>query len=48
MNYINAIELQNEKLKEMSWMQSHVIAHPCLELWDLFPCYTNLVKIPKN
>lgn len=36
-NYIKAIELQNEKLKEISWMQSHVIRAPLARLMGLMP-----------
>lgn len=35
LNYIKAIEEQNEKLKEISWMQSHVIRAPLSRIMGL-------------
>jgi len=35
--YIKAIENQNEKLKEVSWMQSHVIRAPLARIMGLVP-----------
>jgi PAS domain S-box-containing protein len=35
LNYIKAIELQNEKLREISWLQSHVIRAPLARLMGL-------------
>ncbi len=40
-NYIKAIEVQNEKLQEVSWMQSHVIRAPLSRIMGLI----ELVKI---
>jgi PAS domain S-box-containing protein len=37
LNYIKAIESQNEKLKEISWMQSHVIRAPLAKIIGLIP-----------
>ncbi|HEY2581587.1 MAG TPA: PAS domain S-box protein, partial [Mucilaginibacter sp.] len=37
LNYIKAIEAQNEKLKEISWMQSHVIRAPLARIKALIP-----------
>lgn len=34
-NYIKAIEIQNDKLKEISWMQSHVIRAPLSRIMGL-------------
>ncbi len=36
-SYIEAIEQQNEKLKEISWMQSHVIRAPLSRILGLLP-----------
>jgi PAS domain S-box-containing protein len=36
-HYIEAIEAQNEKLKEISWMQSHVIRAPLSRIMGLLP-----------
>jgi len=35
--YIKAIEEQNEKLKEISWMQSHIIRAPLSRIMGLIP-----------
>lgn len=35
LNYINAIEAQNRKLKEIAWMQSHVIRAPLSRIMGL-------------
>jgi PAS domain S-box-containing protein len=35
MNYIKAIEEQNKKLKEISWMQSHIIRAPLARIMGL-------------
>ncbi|MCR8556523.1 PAS domain S-box protein [Mucilaginibacter sp. BJC16-A38] len=37
LNYIQAIEEQNVKLKEISWMQSHVIRAPLARIMALIP-----------
>jgi PAS domain S-box-containing protein len=37
LNYIRAIEFQNEKLTEISWMQSHVIRAPLSRILALAP-----------
>lgn len=36
-DYINAIEAQNEKLKEISWIQSHVVRSPVARIMGLIP-----------
>lgn len=41
LNYIKAIEEQNEKLKEISWMQSHVIRAPLASILGLIPLISN-------
>ena len=46
-NYIRAIEQQNEKLKEISWMQSHVIRAPLAKIIALIPLI-NDVKESKD
>ncbi|MCE6991284.1 PAS domain S-box protein [Dyadobacter sp. CY323] len=38
--YIQAIEAQNEKLREISWMQSHVIRAPLSRIMALLPMLT--------
>ncbi len=35
LNYIKAIEVQNEKLKEISWIQSHIIRAPLARIMGL-------------
>jgi len=37
LNYIRAVEKQNEKLKEISWMQSHVVRAPLAKIIGLVP-----------
>jgi PAS domain S-box-containing protein len=37
LNYIKAIEEQNENLKEISWLQSHVIRAPLARIMGLIP-----------
>jgi PAS domain S-box-containing protein len=37
LRYIEAIETQNEKLKDIAWMQSHVIRAPLSRLMGLLP-----------
>jgi hypothetical protein len=39
LQYIEAIERHNEKLVEISWMQSHVIRAPLARLMGLIPMY---------
>ncbi|MGZ3766316.1 MAG: hypothetical protein ACXVB0_09245 [Mucilaginibacter sp.] len=34
-NYLNAIEAQNEKLREISWIQSHVVRSPLARIMGL-------------
>jgi PAS domain S-box-containing protein len=38
--YVEAIEIQNEKLREISWMQSHVIRAPLSRIMGLLPLLT--------
>lgn len=42
--YIQAIEAQNEKLKEISWMQSHVIRAPLSRIMGLVPMLSETDK----
>jgi PAS domain S-box-containing protein len=37
LNYIKAIETQNEKLREISWIQSHVVRAPLARIMGLIP-----------
>jgi PAS domain S-box-containing protein len=37
LNYIKAIEGQNEKLREISWIQSHIVRAPLARLMGLIP-----------
>ncbi len=43
-NYIKAIEEQNQKLSEISWMQSHVVRAPIARLMGLI----DIIKHPNN
>ncbi len=40
-NYIKTIEDQNEKFKEISWMQSHVVRAPLARIMGLIPLIEN-------
>ena len=42
LNYIKAIEAQNEKLTEISWIQSHVIRAPLARIMGLLPMIKDL------
>jgi len=47
LNYIAAIEAQNEKLREIAWVQSHVVRAPLSRLMglvDLFKNYQNTAE----
>ena len=46
LNYVKAIEAQNEKLKEISWMQSHVIRAPLARILGLVPLIANQQETP--
>ncbi|MDB5024935.1 MAG: domain S-box protein [Mucilaginibacter sp.] len=52
LNYIKAIEEQNEKLKEISRLQSHVIRAPLAKITGLIPLINdvkeNMVEREKN
>ncbi|MES2455877.1 MAG: PAS domain S-box protein [Bacteroidota bacterium] len=41
LNYIAAIEAQNKKLKEISWLQSHVVRAPLARILGLIPLISN-------
>jgi PAS domain S-box-containing protein len=42
LNYIKAIESQNEKLKEISWIQSHIVRKPLARMMGLIPLINEL------
>jgi PAS domain S-box-containing protein len=42
LNYIKAIEAQNEKLREISWIQSHVVRAPLARILGLIPLINGL------
>ncbi len=42
LNYIKAIEAQNEKLKEISWIQSHIIRAPLARIMGLIEIFKGL------
>ena len=46
MEYVRAIEAQNEQLKEISWMQSHVVRAPLSRIMGLIPLITNASANP--
>lgn len=41
LNYIAAIEAQNEKLREIAWVQSHVVRAPLSRLMGLIDLFIN-------
>ena len=48
-DHIKAIEFQNEKLKEISWIQSHVIRAPLARIMGLVPLMTDeLSEVDRN
>jgi PAS domain S-box-containing protein len=48
LNYIKAIEEQNRKLREISWMQSHVIRAPLARIMALAPMICNKEGTPED
>jgi signal transduction histidine kinase len=46
LKYIIAIEEQNKKLREISWMQSHVIRAPLARIMGLIPLIDNVKESP--
>jgi PAS domain S-box-containing protein len=51
MNYVKAIEDQNERLKEIAWTQSHVVRAPLariMGLVEILPKYDSYKEIPKE
>jgi PAS domain S-box-containing protein len=48
LNYVNAIEEQNKKLREISWMQSHVIRAPLARIMALAPLVCNEDATPEE
>ena len=42
LNYIKAIEVQNEKLREISWIQSHIVRAPLARIMGLVPLMKDL------
>jgi PAS domain S-box-containing protein len=48
LSYIKAIEQQNEKLHEISWMQSHVIRAPLARIMALIPMFIEPANTAKE
>lgn len=48
LTYINAIEEQNEKLREISWLQSHVIRAPLARMMGLVPLINDTDALPDD
>ncbi|HTI57758.1 response regulator [Mucilaginibacter sp.] len=42
LNYIKAIELQNQKLKEISWIQSHIVRAPLARIMGLINVFNDM------
>ncbi len=42
LNYIKAIETQNEKLKEISWIQSHIVRAPLARILGLIQVFKDI------
>ena len=48
LTYLKAIEAQNEKLKEISWLQSHVIRTPLARIMGIIPLLNDNDHISKD
>jgi PAS domain S-box-containing protein len=48
LNYIHAIEAQNKNLREISWMQSHVIRAPLASIMGLVPLIEATPGLPEE
>jgi PAS domain S-box-containing protein len=48
LNYIQAIEEQNEKLKRISWIQSHVVRAPLAKIIGLIPLIKEQEETPEE
>ncbi|MFC4211297.1 PAS domain S-box protein [Pedobacter lithocola] len=51
LHYINTVEAQNEKLKEIAWIQSHIVRAPLariLALTDMLSSSVNQKKLSEN
>jgi len=45
MNYTNAMEAQNEKLREISWIQSHLVRAPLTRIIGLIPLIESAMEV---
>ncbi|MGN6640755.1 MAG: PAS domain-containing protein [Mucilaginibacter sp.] len=43
-NYVKAVEEQNERLKEISWMQSHLVRAPLAKITALIPLINDVAE----
>ena len=48
LNYIKTIQSHNEKLMEISWMQSHIIRAPLTRILGLIPLITSPLSTPAD
>ncbi len=48
LSYIDAIEKQNEKLKEIAWIQSHIVRAPLARMMGLIDLIKNDAKVDKT
>jgi PAS domain S-box-containing protein len=48
LNYIHAIEAQNKKLREISWIQSHVVRAPLARIMGLVPLIEATSGLPEE
>jgi len=48
LKYIKAIEDQNEKLKEISWIQSHIVRAPLSRIMGLVPLVSDFCDSPEE
>jgi PAS domain S-box-containing protein len=44
LNYVKAVEEQNERLKEISWMQSHMVRAPLAKIIGLVPLINDVAE----
>ena len=45
LNYVKAIELQNQRLKEISWIQSHIVRAPLARIMGLIQILKDMPSV---
>jgi hypothetical protein len=44
-NYVETVELQNKKLREIAWMQSHMVRAPLARIMGLIPLIVDATDV---